>query len=188
MTQRNRPRHSKRERRPAPRSGVAVSNQKERTGRRGLALFSNCGMRTSAAPRHANPPPRRRPFVRRLSYELRIASVTLARSLSRRTRHPPPHTQLEKAFHHAGHPISGCRAAGSEPPAYRFLRATLHALSPLMARGTSSCLPRVVRWPKLECGQVGKQVTCAESLRGKLSGGISRSPKKPSSSKTRVRF
>lgn len=106
----------------------SVAQMKE--GRGGVASrFSRrCGMRTNAAPRHANSPPRLRPIVRRLSYELRIASVTLARSLSRRTRHPPPHTQLEKAFHRAGHPQSGCRAAGSEPPAYRFLRATLHAL------------------------------------------------------------
>ena len=81
--------------RPARGTRVGCANER-RTGRRGLAFFGRCGMRTSAAPRHANSPPRLRPIVRRLSYELRIASVTLARSLSRRTRHPPPHTQIRE--------------------------------------------------------------------------------------------
>lgn len=132
---------------PAPPAGSAEQSRRrkrKKKGRGGVAsLFAiGLGMRTNAAPCHANSPPRRRPFVRRLSYELRTA---LLRSMSRRPRHPPPHTQFEKAFHRAGHPQTAV-ARQAAVPGIPISPGGPACSRPLMARGTSSCLPSVVRW------------------------------------------
>ena len=52
----------------------------------------------------------------------------------------PRISNFKRAFHHASHPIDARRAAGRKSPAYRFLRAALHALIHSRVRGTSSCL------------------------------------------------